>query len=603
MFRCIRFVPVLLLPLAFSSDAMANAWSVIGFDGESIGKGGALTGGAEGPAAMFYNPAGVVKLKKERDVVSYVHGRSFLSFDPAANDHLLDFSGFSQLDDDAILGACDLTSIDEDNLCVRDYRRYNEYLERGAGVGNPDTGGVRGTYQSLNNEMIRRAENTKSLNALTLGYASPLTDLKDYVSIPIALGGAVFVPMDPFPSLAYQRIKGPTTPYFVQYDDNPHRILVDLGGAAELADGFRVGFAIDFVVNVNANIDANLLLPAELRFGSILAPDPNVGDIAVIADGRLNVPLVFTPVVGVQYSPTDEMDFGVTYRDEQSIDVSAKADVVLSSPFGDSTVPMRINTSARFQPRSLAAGAAWRPIESLGLFADVTWKQWSRFKPIFAIDGTVRTEDLNSAVCDLIDTFVDLEDLLDIAADADLIPDDGICSLIESNLEIDDIEFSTWDRDDNKFKDTINPAFGLEFVQDKWMGSVGYRYEPNPVPEQAGMFNILGASTHAIGTYFAVEIIENFASIGFHGQYRLLQETTTTKSASLIEDQTDNADAFPDLDDDVSNGPGSAFNGSDATLDELADYVDDTQILNAGFPSYTVGGGFLTAGIQLTVNF
>ncbi len=598
-----RFLlPLLSVLLLASGEARANAWSYIGYDGQSMGKGGALTGGAAGPAALFYNPAGLIKEKQREGVVSYMHGEPLMTYAPLRNDHFLDFSNFSLIDSGDITSTCGTS--DEDDTCVKDFTRYNNYLERAAGIGNPDSSGVRGAFQRLYQDVRRKAENPDRVNGITLGGSVPLAiDPEDAFA---AAGVSIFLPLGP---IIYQRIKGPTTPYFLKYDDAPHRIVVDIGGAVEVMEGLRLGIGVDVLVDVSAGIDANVILPAELRIGSLLNPQPNLADITFLVDGFVELPPVFAPVAGIQYSPADWVDLGVSFRDQQNVNVKADTLLILDSPFGTQEIPAEVLTGGVFTPRQLGGGFAFYPIDGLGLFADATWKQWSKYRPPFAVEANISGAGISGGACDLIRTFADLEEQINTLIPSDFedfvsIGPDEICRLIDDNFG-DDIEISVWDPSDNRnqLNNTVSPAFGVSYGQEKWEGSVGYRYEPTPVPTQDGIFNILDADTHVYSGFFEYQV-HSFVTVGTYAQYRQISPTTTRKSEDRVLSQTNDSDAFPDLDDEPSNGPEDAgFETVDPQLQELADYVDGTQILSPGYPGYKLSGGYLSVGLQVNVIF
>lgn len=589
MRQIVRFVLIVALLVA-PNRASANAWSIFGYDGESMAKGGALTGAAGGPAAVFYNPAGLARYNETRTVASYMHSAPFLKFKPANNPELLDLSDIAAISDGDIEAACG-TLEDSDN-CVGDFRRHNEYLTRADGVA--------AAYAQVNGELNRRARNPQNLNAAVFGFSAPLTATGD--GRVIAVGGSVFLPLF---DLAYQRIKGPASPYFLQYDDMPHRIVVDLGGAAELFPGFRLGAGADILVDIQADLDVSVLLPAELRLGSILTPEPNLGDIGTAVDGDIRIPLTLAFTAGAQYSPNDSLDFGVAFRDEQLIGLNVKTDIFVYSPFGSESIPVSVKTQARFRPRELAFGGAWHAENGLSLFGDVTWKQWSRFRPEIAIEATLDGSGISSAACNLIKTFADLDELYEIAGEVADISEEQICDLIESNLEdFSDPDYSVilYNVKDNRFKNIFTPAFGISYNQGIWSASGGYRYEPNPTPPMDGLFNIYDANTHVIGAGFNLQLF-SFASVGIYTQYRHLQTTTVTKNRAKLLRQTNDADAFPDLDDDVANGPNGEFSSDRAEFDELRERVNEVQILNPAYPSFEIGGGYLNAGLQVNVTF
>ncbi|RMF13713.1 MAG: hypothetical protein D6761_10665 [Candidatus Dadabacteria bacterium] len=584
------FATVLALGVClFPFSTFANPWNIIGFDSAGIGRGNALAGGAQGASSVYYNPAGLIKQKRRDVSFSYVYAHPLLRYQPDENTDLLDLSAFEPID---MATACASASNQDD--CESDIERYNQYVN---GVnGTADTKGLRQAVQDLYQRSIDGAENPRDLHGATIGMAMPLAINPEEAFAAAGIG--IFVPFGP---ILYQRIKGPTTPYFLEYDDFPHRIVVDAAGAIEVIEGLRLGVGADILVNVNANVDITTILPPEFSIGNILSPDPNFQDILFYIDGKVDLPITITPIAGIQYSPTDWVDVGVRFRNEQRVDINAQVDLLLESAFGTRTIPAEILAGGLFTPRQVAGGFAFYPLDGLSVMADVTWKQWSRYIPPFAIEANIGGTALAQSACDLVNTFQDLDELVgDILSSIDLgslvsgdTAQDMICSLVDSAIPS-DISISVWDKNDknNKLKDIIAPSFGIAYEKDKIIASAGYQFDPNPVPEQNGIFNILDADTHMVSGYLQYQIL-SFATAGVHLQYQMLKTTHTAKSSQRILSQTNDADGYPDAE----------FDEPIQALSELEDLVRNPQILTPGYPGYEVGGGYLTVGLQFNLIF
>ena len=563
----------------------ANPWAIIGFDSASIGKGNALTGGASGAAATYYNPAGLIKEKKRDISFSYIYAHSLLNYDTQPNPDFVDLSGLNPVNIDCSVEA-------NPRACETDVERYNQYVN---GInGTSDARGLRTAYEDLYAKIERRTEQTRDLHGVTIGMAIPLAlNPEDAFA---AFGVGIFVPLGP---IIYYRVKGPTSPYFLDYDDSPHRIVIDAAGAIEIVEGLRVGIGADIFANVAANVDATILLPPEFTIGNILAPEINFQDIMVYVDGSVKVPITVTPIAGIQYSPNKWVDLGVRFRNEQKVNVKADAALVLESAFGTDRVPIEILAGGLFTPRQLAGGFAFYPMEGLSLYADATWKQWDRYLPPFAAEINVGGSALGSGACNLVKTFQDLDELVfDVVEDIDLpididLDQEGVCDLVK-DLVPEDINISLWDRKDrrNKFKNVISPALGASFTKDKLLLSGGYQFDPTPVPAQTGIFNILDANTHILNTYVQYQIL-SFATVGVHAQYQLMANKTTTKSRQRILDQTSDSDGYPDAE----------FSYPNESMANLQSAVAGTQVLSPGYPGYTVGGGYLSVGLQFNLIF
>lgn len=567
----------------------ANPWAVIGFDSASIGKGNALTGGASGAASVYYNPAGLIKQKKRDIAFSYIYGHSLLNYNPQNNPDFLNLSSFDPID----INICSSESSEAVRTeCESDIERYNQYIN---GVnGTSDFDGLRQSYENLYSHIKRRAEQTRDLHGVTIGMSVPLALNPEEAFVAFGLG--IFVPLGP---IIYYRIKGPTSPYFLDYDDSPHRIVVDAAGAIEIFDGLRLGVGADIFANVGANVDASLFLPPEMSIGSIIAPAPNFQDIMFYVDGSVKVPISITPIAGVQYSPVEWVDLGVRFRNQQKVNIKANADIIVESAFGTSTIPIQVLAGGLFTPRQIAGGFAVHPLDGLSLFADATWKQWDQYTPPFAAEVNIGGQGLSEGACNLIKTFQDLdEQVLDLIESLDLdlpikVDQNGVCQLVDDLID-DDIRISVWDRKDrrNRFKNVIAPAFGAQYTKEKLLATLGYQFDPTPVPNQTSIFNILDANTHIVSTYFQYQIL-SFVTAGFHAQYQLMANRTTNKDRARILDQTNNSDGFPDAEFDYNN----------ATLSKFQDAVEGRQILTPGYPGYSVGGGYISVGIQFNLIF
>lgn len=556
---------VALSPVATS----ASPYAILGFDGPSIARGGALTGGAEGPAAVYYNPAGLIKRKERRLTMSILHTVGFLEYDPAENADILDLSGFPALTTDAVgCGA--------DDRCIDDVEHYNAYL-RNAGI-------VRGNYLRFAEDQANRTRDVRSLTGASLGLALPLAYEPEEAIVAVGVG--VFLPLGP---LLYQRFKGPNSPYFLKYDDAAHRAAIEAAGAIELWDKLRLGIGVDALVDLGADPQLTAILPPELRTGGI-PPDPNFSDIRLYIDGYVEVPPSLAPTAGIQYSPADWIDLGVSFRDEQTTEIKVQSAIVVMSPYGTKAIPATIAAGGGFTPRQLAGGVQFNPVEGLTLMGDLTWSQWSRYTPPFAIEASI--ENAGDAACDVLRTIQDLNPLLQGVEDATgiVISTEDLCELTRG---INQIELNTYNPDLIEFKDVIAPAFGIAYAKDRFDVAAGYRYEPTPVPgAQPGLYTILDSNTHVLSGAFSFRVFD-FMSAGLWSQFRALTTREIVRDRSQVLEDTGFGDAFPDLN----------FSSSNADLQALQDAVSGKQIYAPGYPSLTIGGSYLTVGIHLAATF
>lgn len=566
-----------------AEPASANSWSVFGFDGHSMARGNALTGGAKGAQAVYYNPAGLIREKKRDISLSFYHGEPLLKYEVDPTDDLLDLSGFATFTTAEINARCG-----NDQSCIDDYDRYNDYVRGGQTVSE--------AYERLRARAVRRAKNAHRVDNVNLSGALPLAINPENAWA--AAGVGVSLPIGP---ITYQRLKGPTTPFFLRYDDTPQNLSAIVGAGIEPIDWLRLGIGVMLFADLSINLNAHLLLPPEL-FIEPLELSANFQDIQLYLDGEATMPLSISPTAGIQISPAPWVDIGIAFREQQRADIKADSTIAVETPLGVNAIPVEVLAGAIFTPREVAAGFSFYPLAGMAIMADVTWQQWSRYIPPFAIEANIA--GVGGAACDLIGSVQNLDPLLrdvvgSLGSLAESLPfdlnSDGICDFVEDIIPS-NINIATFDRNDpdNVYNDTIVIGFGFEYGKDDWQIATGYRYEPTPIPAQTGIFNVLGADTHSLGAGFNYKVL-SFASIGLFSQYRMLKSTYTRKSDARIDDELA-ADAYPDIED-------ANFGNGDETLAALQELVDGKQVVTPGYPGYTVGGSFLSVGLQANIWF
>lgn len=545
----------------------ADPWSILGFDGRSIAVGGALAGGAEGPAAIYYNPAGLIKNKRREMSTSLIRTDGFLKFDGADNPEIINFAAFPNLTTDQV-------GCGSNQQCVNDVNRYNSYVAN-ARVSQKQ-------YERYMDLAEERARAVRSLNGATVGLSLPLA--YEPQDAQIAVGVAAFLPIGP---ILYQRLKGANTPYFLRYDDAVHRVVIDAAVAFELKEIFRIGLGVDALVDINAQPELLAILPPEMRLG--FPPSPNFQDIQVFIDGDVTIPPRLALTAGLQVSPTDWIDLGMRFRDEQGARIKVKSVISLETPYGRRSVPAAVAAGGGFTPRQVAGGVSLRPIEGLALHGELAWRQWSNYVPPFAIEASI--ENIGDAACDVVRSFQDLEPLLQGVSDATgiEISTEDLCNLARG---LNQIDINTYDPEGNEFSDTFSPSFGVEYGAERWNLAAGYRYEPTPVPDQRGIYTILDSDTHIMSTGFNYRFLD-WLEAGVYFQYHALKTRTVERDRQTVRRQNSSSDAFPDLN----------FSTSNPQLDALQNAIRGSQIVTPGYPGYTIGGGYMAAGLQLATTF
>src|SRR5690606_18658710 len=128
-------------------------------------------------------------------------------------------------------------------------------------------------------------ESPRNMWGVTVGGVLPVAYDPDDAWL--SVGGAVFVPLGP---VVYQRLRTPDMPFFMRYDDGPHRVVINAGAAAELPGNFRIGVGADLLVDVVASPEVGLIVPPEVTIIDGISVNPNFSDFRFYADGTIKLP-------------------------------------------------------------------------------------------------------------------------------------------------------------------------------------------------------------------------------------------------------------------------------------------------------------------------
>ncbi len=285
------------------------------------------------------------------------------------------------------------------------------------------------------------------------------------------------------------RFHPPTEPYFLDYSNRTQELIVLPA----------IGFSPKFLPGLSAGLGITMLLDTE---GKIIAPSDPVDDdqIALIRNDLTMVPTIATHA-GLLYQPMDNLQVGLAFRDKLVIDI----DTVTIIPDFDTDVSTHAATI--FSPRQISLGVAYDPIEKLTIAVDLTWIDWSEYKPPFAIAEFIVFGN----------------------------PPDK-----SKNIDPD-------------FKDTYNPKLGVEYhLYDFLDLRVGYTFEPSPVPDKTlkGTSNILDSHTQIFSGGFGLYLGElcdtpflRILRIDGHLQFISLTERKVEKDPDLMLESDDNARA------------------------------------------------------------
>lgn len=561
--------------LAAPVPAWAHAWEYLGFSSESIAMGGAMIGGAKGASSAFYNPAALIRGRTRGGELSVLAGIPLMNVTAGDNAALEEVANLPDLPSN---GCADL---DAEGLvdCNRAVAKYDRY--RYAAQGHLD----------YNKKLYEKAAQPRSIYGATVGGVLPLAfDPKDAV---LAVGGAVFVPIGP---VVYQRIKSPSIPYFLRYDDGPHRVVINAGLSGELPFGLRLGIGADMLVDVLASIDANIFVPPEL----FILPEPNLQDLRFEGEGAVELPIAVSPTAGLQYEPAPWINLGLLFRYEQNVKINLDGNIIVhTGRASPNKIPVSVATSGTFTPTTVGGGVSLLPIEQLTINIDAAWKQWSHYEPPFSVD--LQISGIADTACNVIENIDQLPEILELIPEdlKSFIPEDGVCGLIKQVVpsEISANPYSS----KTKFKDVVEISLGVKygFKKDQYSLSGGYKFLPTPVPDQTGIYNILDSDTHVLSG--GVGATWQGINFSLFGQYRMLSERKFEKR--LIPSTT--TDDFADFDQDAL--PDASFSYSNPViasgLTTLEDSTAGIQYATPGYPSLTIGGGYLTVGAEASMSF
>jgi hypothetical protein len=586
------FILLIIANLLPFSSLSASPWFIFGFDGPSIGLGNALSGGVAGPASVYYNPAGLGESTTLTTTISYLYARPFLKYKQDPNPSLLDLSNFQPLEESQVCRESNNT--DDCRIAIL---RYNRYIQ-----------GARKLYTyelDLKERIEDRTANTLPLHGLSVGVAYPLPDT--VVPVPVVVGGGVFALLDPF-AVLYQRIKGTTSPYFLRFDDSPHRLAIDGGVGVRPLRWLEIGGGVDFLLGVDVTPDLRVIFPPELHiFDPFPFPNPNLKDIRFYVDGEVLEPVVLAPVAGIKLLPLEWLSIGASFREEQKAKIKLSGTAQIVTPQGVSQLPVDLLTSAAFTPRVIAGGFHLGPFRTsrwrLDLYGEVAYQRWSTYIPPFGI--TAQIGGVSGVSCDLVKSLSDLEEIARIAKDlpggnllTNLLNPDSLCTLLQGNVQ-DQLKIQTFDPKLVHFRDTWNPAVGVGVGVSRFQLNLGYRYEPSAIGTQTDLYNILDPDRDIFSLYAGYRVMER-VEIGAYGQLHRVRpahvekKTYNGKPLSSLDEET-TPDAYPD-----PNLPRSSY---DPALEGLKERTAGVQLLSPGYPGFSVGGSYLTMGLHVSVEF
>jgi len=308
------------------------------------------------------------------------------------------------------------------------------------------------------------SQNLVDSRGITAGVVLP----GEILGVRFAFGATLFLPDQQATRI---RVLSFDRPRLQLYDNRGQRLYMAANLSIRIFRGLYLGGGLTFMSRSQGKV--------YLR-GRVALSDPENS----VLESSTNVDLLAVryPQVGLLWQATSQLSLALVYRHkfllelEQGFNIEAD----IADPDQPSVVSgAKLNELARsldlFQPWQLVAGVAARFSPRLLLSFDLTFSRWSE-QPPPAANFTLELD---------IGRFNDLVKLPPPRP----YPDAG-------------------------FSDTLMPGLGLEWrAVDRALGErlsldlrAGYRYEPSPVPEQAGESSLGDSDRHIISLGFGLEL-------------------------------------------------------------------------------------------------
>jgi hypothetical protein len=337
--RSIFIGVTLLLILTWRENGFADAFSFPGYGAESVALGGARVADQAGPASLAYNPAGL-NTGTQQTTISYVWAKPSLYVERDPSPGL-----------DAYLAAGPRGRDPEYHL-LRFRARVNDALEKNA----EDASLVRGVY---------------------FGIVVPLA--RERADAHTSLGFGVFLPQG---KLGTIQVAGESAPYFVEFHDRNQAAVISAALGHDLPGGWSVGAGV-VVDMIQAEVDASVYVPLRFALTDVLiGSEPLVPAADAQPMMRAQVAPRVRPIAGVRWAPVETFAIGLSFRDESHGQVDADGQIILASGLPvPAELPWSVSLNTHFQPRRVAGGVKWSPIERSRLQTDLAWEQWSRYSP------------------------------------------------------------------------------------------------------------------------------------------------------------------------------------------------------------------------------
>lgn len=276
-----------------------------------------------------------------------------------------------------------------------------------------------------------QAERIADLSAITLGTSTTIPfDIADR----FAFGLGLFLPTR---GLVNVKARSPSAdPEWFRYGSRQDRVHILASFAVKVTEWFSLGLGANIFVDAagGTTLSAGIGTPVQPDFELKLKPDA-------------------APVVGLMFTPSDWLSFGLTYRGELSFKLDFPAVAVVQGI----AIPLELETITFFTPHQVQAGVALNATARLLFTFDLLYANWSAYDDVFLV--------VTSPVAQT-------------------------PARVRSDL-----------------RDTISPRLGVEFVATDWLIlRGGYAYRTSAVPDQEDEpTNLVDTDKHTFtfGTGFA----------------------------------------------------------------------------------------------------
>ena len=318
----------------------------------------------------------------------------------------------------------------------------------------------------INGRNIEEEEITTTL----LGVVHPT----EFFGQKIAIGALLSIP--------FQRVSRFLTlpldqPQFIYYGTRNQRIVVMAAAAVQITNWLSVGAGLQTSLNTFSQPDFTLVQDPD-QTNDFNDPVADALEAQSFGFASAVMEPSLSPLAGIQFTPLQGFNIGLTYRGEIKSIISAPLNVSIEeiNLGGIMLAQSRFNLPNEgevfFSPHQISLGLAYTtPREALTLELDATWFDWSSFPPTFPAGLPSFTGGLGELI----------------------LPVPGFLPLKPPT------------------RDVVVPSVGLEWhayggkAMDLWLRG-GYAYRPTMLREDKSLTNYLDCTTHIVGSGFGLQL-------------------------------------------------------------------------------------------------